>query len=113
MKYFVLFLYCFIAQTNLSAQATFTNAKPSVAETPLVKLRTTLLKNLIEDGQIEETDARVELEFQHNQILLEQKPISFELFEKYNFMLKGLGFSFADRYVVSLKSDYISLRAYG
>ena len=113
MKYFALFLVLFVSQISLNAQqATFTNAKPSVVESPLVKLKTTLLKNLVEDGQIDDTEKRVEIEFKHDQILLEQEPISYELFEKYHFMMKGMGFPSAERYVVSLKSDYISLRAY-
>ncbi|MEN0045619.1 MAG: hypothetical protein AAF806_01035 [Bacteroidota bacterium] len=113
MKYFVLFLVLSVSQINLNAQkAQFTNTKPSVAESPLVKLKTTLLKNLIDDGQIEDTNKRVEIEFKHDQILLEQEPISYELFEKYHFLMKGMGFPSAERYVVSLKSDYISLRAY-
>ncbi|MEM8528809.1 MAG: hypothetical protein AAGG68_29510 [Bacteroidota bacterium] len=112
MKFLSFFLILFVSQVSLNAQATFTNAKPSVVESPLIKLRTTLLKNLVEDGQIKDTSERIELEFKHDQILLEQEPINYELFEKYNFLMKGMGFSFADRYVVSLKSDYISLRAY-
>jgi len=117
MKYLCLFLAFFMTQTystvQAQAHARFTNVKPTVAESPLVKLKTTLLKNLVEDGQIEDAEERIEIEFKHDQILLDQTPIDYQLFEKYNFLMKGLGFNLAERYVVSLKSDYISLRAYG
>ena len=112
MKYFCFALFLFVSLNVSSAQALLTSNTPTTVERPIVKLKSILLKNLTEDQLITSTNKRVELEFTHDKILINQTVIDYNLYEKYTYILKGLGFTIADRYVISLQRDYISLRAF-
>ncbi|MEM9887644.1 MAG: hypothetical protein AAF849_17245 [Bacteroidota bacterium] len=112
MKYFCCILFLSFSLNTSSAQVLLTSSAPNTIERPIVKLKNILLKNLLADEQITSTSERVELEFKHDQVLINQTALDYRLQEKYTYILKGLGFTVAERYVISLQRDYISLRAY-